>query len=100
MDNKWFRLAVIAALLFWGCVKVEQYRAAQNYQEVIAVHTVQPGETMWTIAENYYCAEAECYNAFQYRVQADNAALTACGRELQPGDQLYIRYYVVKDEFN
>ena len=40
MNDKWFRLAVIVALLFWGCVQIEQYRVADNCKEVIAVHTV------------------------------------------------------------
>lgn len=95
MEKKLISLLAAATLLYCICTEIEQHRVPENCKEVIAVHTVQPGETMWTIADDYFDAGAEKnYNAFQYRVQADNALLIANGRQLQVGDQLYIRYYV------
>ena len=50
-------------------------------------YTVQTGDTVWAIAEQYADAQAKPFNEFVFEIQQRN---NLAGKYIKPGDQLII----------
>ena len=62
-------------------------------ETVYAQYTVQSGDTVWHIAEQYADRQCKPFNEFVYEIQSENKL---AGRYIQPGDTLVIPLAVVK----
>ena len=78
-----FLAAVLAAVCFM------EFNPAGEYQYIN--HTVQTGETVWGIAEQYAPAQAKTFNEFVFEIQDKNRL---AGKYIRPGDVLVIPMWV------
>lgn len=83
---------LIAAALLCSGLNTEYIKTEAHY-------TVQPGDTLWYIAGQYFNKQdKEChFGEFQWKIREANAAKFAGNRRLQPGDILVIPLEIKKD---
>lgn len=63
-----------------------------EYVKTEAHYTVQPGDTLWYIAGQYFNKQDKesHFGEFQWQIKAANADKFAANRQLQPGDIIVI----------
>ena len=82
-------LKVMVALVMAVCFM--EFNPSGEYQYI--THTVQTGQTVWEIAEQYAPAQSKSFNEFVFEIQDKNKLQ---GKYIQPGDQLTIPLWVKK----
>ena len=81
--KKFLLVAVLAAACFM------EFNPDGEYQYLS--HTVQTGETVWEIAEQYAPAQTKTFNEFVFEIQEKNQL---AGKYIHPGDKLVIPMWV------
>lgn len=76
-------LLMVATMLFIGVFTLFQPATQISYVR----HTVQAGETVWQIAENFSGQQIKPLNEFSWMISKENGLE---GKHIHPGDQLLI----------